>query len=25
MDAEGANGDHEYFCFLSGLPYGYFN
>ena len=25
MDAEGANGDYEYFCFLSGLPYGYFN
>ena len=25
MDAEGANGDHEYFCFLNGLPYGYFN
>jgi hypothetical protein len=25
MDAEGASGDHEYFCFLSGLPYGYFN
>ena len=25
MDAEGANGDHEYFCFLSGLPYGSFN
>ena len=25
MDAEGANGDHEYFCFTQGLPYGYFN
>ena len=25
MDAENANGDHEYFCFLNGLPYGYFN
>jgi hypothetical protein len=25
MDAEGASGDPEYFCFLSGLPYGYFN
>ena len=24
MDAEGANGDHEYFCFCVGLPYGYF-
>jgi hypothetical protein len=24
MDAEGANGDHEYFCFTQGLPYGYF-
>ena len=24
MDAEGASGDHEYFCFLCGLPYGYF-
>jgi len=23
MDAEGANGDHEYFCFTQGLPYGY--
>jgi len=25
MDAEGANGDYEYFCFTQGLPYGYFN
>lgn len=25
MDAEGANGDFEYFCFTQGLPYGYFN
>jgi len=24
MDAEGANGDAEYFCFCVGLPYGYF-
>jgi len=24
MDAEGANGDFEYFCFTQGLPYGYF-
>ena len=24
MDAEGANGDLEYFCFTQGLPYGYF-
>lgn len=24
MDAEGANGDHDYFCFCVGLPYGYF-
>ena len=24
MDAEGANGDYEYFCFTQGLPYGYF-
>ena len=24
MDAESANGDHEYFCFTQGLPYGYF-
>jgi hypothetical protein len=24
MDAEGANGDDDYFCFLVGLPYGYF-
>ena len=24
MDADGANGDHEYFCFTQGLPYGYF-
>jgi hypothetical protein len=24
IDAEGANGDHEYFCFTQGLPYGYF-
>jgi hypothetical protein len=24
MDAEGANGDSEYFCFCVGLPYGYF-
>ena len=25
MDASHANGDWEYFCFLNGLPYGYFN
>ena len=25
MDAGHANGDWEYFCFLNGLPYGYFN
>lgn len=24
MDAEGAEGDYEYFCFTQGLPYGYF-
>ena len=24
MDAEGATGDHDYFCFCVGLPYGYF-
>ena len=24
MDAEHANGDHEYFAFTQGLPYGYF-
>ena len=24
MDAEGATGDDEYFCFTQGLPYGYF-
>ena len=24
MDAEGANGDFEYFCFTQGLPYSYF-
>jgi hypothetical protein len=24
MDAEGANGDYEYFCYTQGLPYGYF-
>jgi hypothetical protein len=24
MDAEGATGDYEYFCFTQGLPYGYF-
>jgi hypothetical protein len=24
IDAEGANGDFEYFCFTQGLPYGYF-
>ena len=24
MDAEGANGDSEYFAFTQGLPYGYF-
>jgi len=24
MDAEGANGDSEYFCFTQGLPYRYF-
>ena len=24
MDAEHANGDHDYFCFTQGLPYGYF-
>jgi hypothetical protein len=23
MDAEGANGDFEYFCYTQGLPYGY--
>ena len=23
MDAEGVNGDTEYFCYLNGLPYGY--
>ena len=23
MDAEGANGDFEYFCFTQGLPYSY--
>jgi hypothetical protein len=25
MDAEGADGDPEYMCYLCGLPYGYFN
>ena len=25
MDASTASGDWEYFCFLNGLPYGYFN
>ena len=25
MDASTANGDWEYFCFLNGLPYRYFN
>jgi hypothetical protein len=25
MDAENAGGDFEYFCYLNGLPYGYFN
>jgi len=24
MDAEDVNGDTEYFCYLNGLPYGYF-
>lgn len=24
MDAEGCDGDFEYFCFTQGLPYGYF-
>ena len=24
MDAEGVQGDFDYFCFLNGLPYGYF-
>ena len=24
MDAEGATGDYEYFCYCVGLPYGYF-
>ena len=24
MDAEGVNGDFEYFCYTQGLPYGYF-
>ena len=24
MDAEGANGDYEYFCYTQGLPYSYF-
>ena len=24
MDAEGANGDFEYFCYTQGLPYNYF-
>jgi len=24
MDAEGANGDFEYFCYTQGLPYRYF-
>jgi hypothetical protein len=24
-EAEGANGDKEYLCFLLGVPYGYFN
>jgi hypothetical protein len=25
MDASRADGDWDYFCFLNGLPYGYFN
>jgi len=25
MDASDAGGDWEYFCYLNGLPYGYFN
>jgi len=25
MDASDANGDWDYFCFLNGLPYGYFS
>lgn len=25
MDASEAGGDWEYFCYLNGLPYGYFN
>jgi hypothetical protein len=25
MDASSADGDWEYFCFLNGLPYGYFD
>lgn len=25
MDASSAEGDWEYFCYLNGLPYGYFN
>lgn len=25
MDASEADGDWEYFCYLNGLPYGYFN
>lgn len=25
MDASEAQGDWEYFCYLNGLPYGYFN
>jgi hypothetical protein len=25
MEASNAGGDWEYFCFLNGLPYGYFN
>jgi hypothetical protein len=25
MDASNASGDWEYFCYLNGLPYGYFN
>jgi len=25
MDASSADGDWEYFCYLNGLPYGYFN
>ncbi len=24
MDAEGATGDYDYFCYCVGLPYGYF-